>query len=200
MRHDFVQTINGMLGSLDIDDLDRRMVQLAQQGLAMLKTAGVTFGGTALQFELDMSYQGQTHTVDVPVPLELRGDTTKVSEAAVRAAFETRYLAVYGRLLDNIPIRVLNLRVSTLGKRPKFDLTLLAPTAGVDLAQARRGMRQVWFDGAFHETEVYERLPLSVGEIVPGPALLEQPDATVFIEPDLTGCVDQFGNLVISRK
>ena len=60
MRHDFVQTINGMLGSLDIDDLDRRMVQLAQQGLAMLKTAGVTFGGTALQFELDMSYQGQT--------------------------------------------------------------------------------------------------------------------------------------------
>lgn len=200
MRHDFVQTINGMLGSLDIDELDRRMVQLAQQGLAMLKTAGVTFGGTALQFELDMSYQGQTHTVDVPVPLELRGDTTKVSEAAVRAAFETRYLAVYGRLLNNIPIRVLNLRVSTLGKRPKFDLTLLAPAAGVDLAQARRGTRQVWFDGAFHETGVYERLPLSVGEIVPGPALLEQPDATVFIEPDLTGCVDQFGNLVISRK
>ena len=166
----------------------------------MLKTAGVTFGGTALQFELDMSYQGQTHTVDVPVPLEFRGDTTEVSEASVRAAFETRYLAVYGRLLDNIPIRVLNLRVSTLGKRPKFDLTLLAPAAGVDLAQARRGTRQVWFAGAFHETEVYERLPLSVGEIVPCPALLEQPDATIFIEPDLTGGGDQFGNLVISRK
>ena len=42
MRHDFVQTINGMLGSLDIDDLARRMLQLARQGLARLKTAGDT--------------------------------------------------------------------------------------------------------------------------------------------------------------
>jgi N-methylhydantoinase A len=35
---------------------------------------------------------------------------------------------------------------------------------------------------------------------VPGPALLEQPDATIFIEPDLEALVDNFGNLVISRK
>jgi N-methylhydantoinase A len=166
----------------------------------LLQTAGVAFDGTAVQFELDMSYQGQTHTVDVVVPLDLNGETTGVTEALVRAAFETRYLAVYGRLLDNIAIRVLNLRVSALGKRPKFDLTLLAPAAGVDLAQARRGTRQVWFDGGFHETGVYERLPLSVGQVVPGPALLEQPDATIFIEPDLTGRVDHFGNLVLARK
>jgi len=35
---------------------------------------------------------------------------------------------------------------------------------------------------------------------VPGPALLEQPDTTIFIDPDLEGRVDQFGNLIISRK
>ena len=200
MRHDFVQTINGVLGGLEMEDLDRRMVQLAQQGLGLLQTAGVAFGGTEVQFELDMSYQGQTHTVDVVVPLDLNGETTGVTEALVRASFETRYLVVYGRLLDNIAIRILNLRVSALGKRPKFDLTLLAPAAGVDLAQARRGTRQVWFDGGFHETGVYERLPLSVGQVVPGPALLEQPDATIFIEPDLTGRVDHFGNLILARK
>jgi len=30
--------------------------------------------------------------------------------------------------------------------------------------------------------------------------LLEQPDTTIFIDPDLEGAVDKFGNLVISRK
>ena len=39
-----------------------------------------------------------------------------------------------------------------------------------------------------------------VGARVEGPALLEQPDTTIFIEPDLAGQVDGFGNLVIARK
>jgi N-methylhydantoinase A len=36
--------------------------------------------------------------------------------------------------------------------------------------------------------------------VIPGPAILEQPDATTFIEPDLQAEVDRFGNLVVSRK
>jgi N-methylhydantoinase A len=41
---------------------------------------------------------------------------------------------------------------------------------------------------------------MSVGVTVPGPAILEQPDTTIFIEPDLKGDVDRFGNLLITRK
>jgi len=114
----------------------------------MVQASGVSFVGTARQVALAMSYQWQTHTVAVAVPLDSKGDTTVVTDASFRAGFDTRYLAFYGRFLNNIPIRVLNLRVSALGKRPKFDLTLLAPAAGVSLAQARRGTRQVCFGGA----------------------------------------------------
>jgi N-methylhydantoinase A len=62
------------------------------------------------------------------------------------------------------------------------------------------GTRQVWFDGAFHDTPVYQRLPLPVGTRISGPAILEQPDSTVCVEPDLNGEVDRFGNLIITRK
>ncbi len=199
MRHDFVQTVNGVLEGLDMGDLGARMDALAQQGLDLLAKAGVAFGGTEVRFEMDMSYLGQTHTVDVPLPLAA-GDVTGLSRDMIRAAFETRYRAVYGNVLKGVAMRVLNCRVSAIGKRPKFDLTLLAPADGVTLDDARTGTRDVWIDGALHETAIYDRLPLSVGVEIPGPAILEQPDTTIFIEPDLTGRVDRFGNLVITRK
>jgi N-methylhydantoinase A len=36
--------------------------------------------------------------------------------------------------------------------------------------------------------------------IVPGPAILEQPDSTIFIEPGLKGTVDRYGNLIITKN
>ena len=147
-----------------------------------------------------MSYLGQTHTVDVPLLLEFDGKSTEISVIGIRDAFENRYRQVYGRPLEGIPIRVLNLRVSTLGHRPKFDLALLAPADGVSLGQVHVDTRPVWFNDTWHETPIYDRLPMSVGVTVPGPAILEQPDTTIFIEPDLKGDVDRFGNLLITRK
>jgi N-methylhydantoinase A len=200
MRHDFVQTLNGILGKLDISGLDAQLSGLAAQGLELLEQAGVAFESTDVQFELDMSYLGQTHTVDVTLPLDYNDNQTRISEEIILRAFEARYRKIFGKPLTNIPIRILNLRVSAIGRRPKFDLTLLAPADGVMLEDARTGTRQVWFDNTYHETNIYQRLPLSVGVKIPGPAILEQPDATICIEPDLEGKVDRFGNLIISRK
>lgn len=200
MRHDFVQTVNGILDTLDMARLDAQLSGLAAQGLELLNNAGVVFAGTEVRFELDMSYLGQTHTVDVVLPLRFDGTGTGVNQDVIHGAFEARYRDVYGRQLSGIAIRVLNLRVTVIGQRPKFDLTLLAPADGVSLENARTGTRAVWFDGALHDTGIYDRLPLSVGVQVPGPAILEQPDATICIEPDLTGEVDRFGNLIITRK
>lgn len=160
----------------------------------------MAFESTGVQFELDMSYPGQTHTVGIPLPVDLANGKTGVTTQTILDAFTARYREVYGRPLEGIAIRVLNLRVCAIGRRPKFDLTLLAPKDGVALADAKTGTRQVWFDGAFRKTGIYDRLPLSIGTRVPGPAILEQPDATICIEPDLQGKVDRFGNLVISRK
>ena len=44
------------------------------------------------------------------------------------------------------------------------------------------------------------RLDLPVGAVVPGPAILEQPDATVVVDPDLTARIDGFGNVIVERK
>ncbi|MGE4012175.1 MAG: hydantoinase/oxoprolinase family protein, partial [Alphaproteobacteria bacterium] len=196
MRHDYVTTINKPLDLLDVDVLSRSVADLAGQGRAMIEASGVKLEGIAPHIEFDMSYIGQTHTVSVPC--EWRS-TTNFTREAIRGAFEDAYRQAFGRLLENIPIRLLTLRVSVIGKRPKLDLGILRPHAE-SLDGARRGERQVWFDGKWHATSIFDRLAIPAGTVIPGPAILEQPDATTLIEPDLQGRVDKFGNVVLERK
>jgi N-methylhydantoinase A len=57
----------------------------------------------------------------------------------------------------------------------------------------------VWYAGAWHETRVWSRLDLPAGAIIDAPAVLEQPDATIFIDPGLRGRVDYLGNVIVER-
>jgi N-methylhydantoinase A len=64
------------------------------------------------------------------------------------------------------------------------------------MAGAARGTRLVWF-GGWRETSIYDRLSLPAGAEITGPAILEQPDATTVIDPELAANVDRFGNVIV---
>ena len=201
MRQDFVQTINALAAEVDTDRLAALIDGHRRQGFDLLDAAGIRFTGRDLTVELDMAYAGQTHTVAVPL-------TVKHDESGVRApthaeiadAFDAAYRATYGNLLPGGVRRLLNLRTATIGRRPKFDLTTLAPTGGASVEECHRAARPVHFAGAWHDTPIYDRLALPVGAVIDGPAILEQPDTTILIEPHLRGTVDRFGNVLIEAK
>ncbi|GIS90837.1 MAG: hypothetical protein CM1200mP20_08780 [Pseudomonadota bacterium] len=133
MRHDRVMTINQLLEELDTVDLRQRVKDSAGHGEDLLRKAGIRLDGVEVLCELDMNYVGQTHTITVPQHLPLPDDDDV--RAAIAAAFDRSYSATYGRLLEGIPLRVLNLRVAVVGRRPEFDLSVIAPAVG---ATARR--------------------------------------------------------------
>lgn len=195
MRHDRVQTVNRLLSELDAAELGRAILRDAEETRAVLGSAGVSFSAIDRLVELDMLYLGQTHTVGVP--LEIGEDD--LTADAIREAFEAAYRSAFGRLLDGIPMRVMNYRIAVIGRRPQLDMALFAPQGGKPAAECRTGTRRVYAEGAWHEAGIYERLSLAVGARVAGPALLEQADTTIFVDPGLVAEVDGFGNLVISR-
>ncbi len=197
MRHDFVHTINRPVDALDVQALDAEMAETAERGLALLRRSGAELERLEIAFELDMSYIGQTHTVPVPLPARLAGGATDVSAGMIRTAFDTAYRKTYGRLLEGIGVRLLSLRIAVIGIRPKFDLALLGPAPDATLEAARRGSRRVWWEGGWHETAVYDRIALPVGATVEGPAILEQDDATAFIDPGLAAAIDRLGNVIV---
>ncbi|MEM9341820.1 MAG: hydantoinase/oxoprolinase family protein [Pseudomonadota bacterium] len=197
MRQDFVQTINASTGALDTDALADIMQGHVDEGMALLDAAQSRFDARDTVFEFDMAYVGQTHTVAVPIPVEVvHGNVQAPTIAGIEAAFDAAYTATYGRLLEGGVRRVMNLRTAVIGRRPKFDLTALAPKGG-RLTDAKTGTRRVHFGGAWHETAILDRLALPVGAEVQGPAILVQPDTTVLVDPGLTARVDTFGNTII---
>ena len=201
MRHDFVHTINRPLDELDVAALDAEMAETAERGLALLRRSGAGLERLETAFELDMSYIGQTHTVPVPLPARLTGGATDVSLAMIRTAFETAYRKTYGRLLEGIGVRLLVAQDGGDRGAPQVRPRRARPAARRRAGGAAlRGSRRVWWEGAWHETAVYDRLALPVGATVEGPAILEQDDATAFIDPGLVGTVDRLGNVVVRAE
>jgi N-methylhydantoinase A len=200
LRHDQVQTVNLMLDGLDVAALDARMVEAGREAHGVVAAAGLTVERIEVAYEIDMHYLGQTHTVAVPLLVTLDGATTGVTHDAIRAAFDKAYAASFSRLLPGIPVRIVSLRTVATGRRPAFDLSVFAPPADASRDKAFRGMRHVFIDGGWRETTIWSRLDLPAGLVVQGPAILEQPDATVYVDPGLQARGDALGNLIVERK
>ncbi|CAG9264688.1 hydantoinase/oxoprolinase family protein [Paraburkholderia caribensis] len=192
MRHDAVQTLNKGLAELDVDDLRARVAGMADTCQQRLDSAGVAFEAVREDVELDMLYVGQSHTVRVEV------QRNALDRATIGAAFEAAYRTSFGRALDGIPVRIMNLRYARIGVRPKFDLAVLAPKATT--MPASPGTQAVFHDGQWWDAVRYARLDLPVGATVEGPAILEQADTTIWLEPGFSGRVDPLGNLLITRR
>lgn len=199
LRHDRVQTVNLDVDGIDVRGLATRMRTAGEDARAVVEAAGIAVDRIDVQFELDMHYHGQTHTVAVPLPVTLESLALDLDETTIKIAFDRKYESVFGRLLPGIPTRIVSLRTAAIGRRPAFDLGVFAPPPDASLTKADRGTRNVWFAGAWHEAKVWSRLDLPAGAIVEAPAVLEQPDATVFIEPGLRGRVDRLGNVIVER-
>lgn len=190
MRHDAVHTLNRALSDIDWVDVRRRLDDLATLCQQRLDSAGVRIDEVHEVIEFDMLYAGQTHTVPVPIGRDaLHAD-------GLNAAFEACYRQAFGRVLEGIPVRVLNLRYARIGRRPKFDLAVLAPS------ENRRceplGIQRVYHQGRWWDARRYARLDLPIDATIAGPAIFEQSDATIWLEPGFSARVDAWGNLIIT--
>lgn len=199
IRHDQVQTLNYPLDDLDVAALDRRMIEAGVAARGVVEQTGVSVTDIQVIYELDMHYLGQTHTVGVPLPVSFAESGTGVSRDVIRSAFEKAYSASFSRLLGAIPVRVVSLRTAAIGKRPPFDVSVFAPTPSNSLEKASRGTRPVWFGDGWRDAAIWARRELPAGAVITAPAILEQPDATIVIEPGMRGRVDQLGNVILER-
>ncbi len=192
LRHDRVLTLNLPLESLSVDDLRATIASERQQALAVVLEAGIDPSLCDTAIEFDMQFIGQTHTIAAPFG---GGELTR---EAIRAAFDAAYTASFSRLLP-APVKLVNLRVAATGRRPRFDFSIFTPPRDATLETARRPAREVWFDGGARETAIWSRPALPAGAVVEGPAILEQPDATIVIDPGFKAGVDGWGNVIIER-
>ena len=93
---------------------------------------------------------------------------------------------------------LVNLRTAVIGRRAPVDLAAFAPAIDGSGAPQPNGARPVRFTGGWFDTRIFDRASLRRGATLAGPAIVEQPDTTVVIDPGATAVVDGLGDLVIS--
>ena len=192
-RHDFVQTVNVPVATVDPKDVRAILREQRERGIALLREEGFREEPTAILHEANMAYEGQIHTVRVTLP------SADITRQDLGQSFEERYRGEYGYLLEGYPLVLLNLRTTVVGSRPEPEWGIGSSRArGAE--DARKGSRKSYFEGGFQDCPVYQRERLSPGAVLTGPAIVEQGDATAVIEPGLEARVDALGNLLLRRR
>jgi N-methylhydantoinase A len=192
VRHDFVQSIGQRLADAATAQMDGRLAEQAAAGRRLLKEDGVPLAEIVVHHEVDLLFRGQSHVFRVPVI------APGFDPGAVLADFVERYKARFDIELPEMTAMLVNLRTTVIGRRNPVDLAIFAPTINDSSSPKPNGARQVRFNGGWFDTAIFDRASLGRGATLAGPAIVEQPDTTVVIDPGATAIVDGFGNLVIS--
>jgi len=192
LRHDYVNTVNKPLPSLD-DSLVKAVLEAQiAEGRATLEREGVAIEGVKLLHFADMQFQGQSHILTVALP------DSNVSRGQLQERFDAAYWERFGVELPEIRAVLVNLHTAVIGLRSRFDLAVLGRSERArTLAEAKNAERQVWFDGGFRATPVYQREKLPAEARFEGPAIIEQLDCTTVIEPGNRVQLDALGNLIV---
>ncbi|MCZ8147611.1 MAG: hydantoinase/oxoprolinase family protein [Roseomonas sp.] len=174
------------LATLDLDALRAMLAEMEAEGRALVAQAGADAAETRIR--VAMRYAGQGYQVEAEV--------TALDRDTIRAAFEAEYLRLYGRTEPGLPVECVGWRVTVSGPTPRLDLAAGAAPQGV----AAKGRRRAWFGGAFVQAAVLDRAALKPGDVVTGPALIEERESTLVLPPGASARCDAALNLVVEAS
>jgi N-methylhydantoinase A len=199
VRNDYVQTMVTRAADLRPDAVAAVFTALEEQAAQALDGEGFGRDEQRMQRTADLRYVGQAFEVRVPVA---EGTLDAAALAAVAAEFHAAHAQLYGYDFADDPrqaVEWVNLRVSGIGPIRRPDLVELpAADGGVD--RSVTGRRQVFFDDDWVDTPVHWRPHLGAGDVVPGPAIIEEFGSTVPVHPGFAATVDRFGNLLLTKE
>lgn len=192
LQYDFSRSYTASLERLDIAQVRTLMQEMEGNGRARLQAQGLEDAAIEVRYSADMRYLDQVYEVNVPVP-DLHQEPAILLQAWGEN-FHQRYQELFSYHHSDQEIRLVTLRVTVLGHRPKIALPEKAATG--NLEQALQGHRRI-FLGSWYEVPVYTAEALAPGMTLEGPALLESPFTTVLVEPGDHVSVDRFGGIAL---
>jgi N-methylhydantoinase A len=198
VRNDYVQTVVSKHLDLDLDRVTSVYADLVSQAQTALDSEGFARDQQRMQRTADLRYVGQAFEFRVPVA---DGELDRAAAEEVAQAFHAAHRQLYGYDFADDPrqaVEWVNLRVSGIGPIRRPDVVELpARDGGTD--RAVTGTRRVFFD-SWVDTPIYNRPDLAPGDVVSGPAIIEEFGSTVPVHPGFAATVDTYGNLLLTKE
>ena len=178
--------MEGIVGDLE---------SLRRQVVGHLGGHGVPEERVGVSYRLDLRFEGQEHTVGVPIDEDRLPDAPALL-GAVRGRFVALHRQLFGHGDPDGPVEVVTARCRGVGavERPRW------PAWSVREPGEPRASRPVHLHGAgATDAAVFERQDLALGQVVDGPAIVEEWSSTILVPPGWMAATDRMGNLVMER-
>jgi N-methylhydantoinase A len=194
--HDFSRTAIADIETLSAGDIAGVFREIELEAQAALERECVPATGRMLVRSVDMRYEGQEHTLSVPL---VTGRLNDLRLSDLRAQFDHEHEVAYGYSMPD-PVEITAYRVRAVGTLDKPRLAT-AVSADADASKlAVSGSRRAYHreSGGEMEWTLYDRQKLRAGNRLRGPAIIEETAATTLVGPNQELTVDRFGNLLIT--
>jgi N-methylhydantoinase A len=200
VRADYVRTSVARHAELDHEAIEAIFAALSAQASAALSAQGFGASAQRLVRTADLRYYGQAYEVRVPVDAGVPFGLPAAATAA--DAFHHAHRDLYGYDFRDDPrqqVEWVNLRVTGVGPLQRPRLATVRAGDG-NPARALTGQRGVVYSRgeAAIPAAVYWRPLLAAGDVVGGPAVIEEYGATIPLHPGYRAVVDEFGSLRVS--
>ena len=177
------RTLTGVLTEFSEEAVTQSLQALANSGTQELIAEGVDAADIETDFSLDLRYQGQSYTLNLP------WQGLGVTAAAFHAVHEQRY----GHRLA-VAVELVNLRCRLQSSPPQMQLPAVANSVTVAIEPLLASLA-----GVREPVPVWSRNDLYDGQTFAGPALVTETVATTWLPAGWQCRVDPLGNLLLER-
>jgi N-methylhydantoinase A len=189
---EYTQTLVGLLSDMGVATLRAEADKLAAIATGDLVGGGFAVGERAVERALALRYFGQEYSLEIPFE---DGDDVP----ALRRRFDDHYERRYGHAMTD-PVQVVHVRVRGIGRNPRPRLHTVP---GRDHGGPEpRAVRPAFCFArrAMTDFAVYRRDDLRDGDVVDGPAIVEEATTTIVAHSDQAVRVDGYGHLFITER
>lgn len=160
---------------------------------------GVTKDGLEFRWSVDMRYKRQNHELTIPWRVRASADVnTKAIDALVTRFFELHEVT-FGHADHTEPVSLVTQRLTVTGSRAPKP-TLRTPDAGGHADRSTTSRLYLGGGIGWTACQVVDRNRIKPGEVVRGPALILQFDATTVVLPDYNALRTDLGNLILFKN
>lgn len=194
IKNDYVRTVWQRQDAFDPHGLEQVFGDLEQQAQVWLSAEGIPPEAQNIERFADLRYANQGYELTVAFP---SGVVTANSIVQTIATFHQQHQRLYTYASPELPVEIVNLRVSARGPARAFTLQPVSPASPTrPLAFTTRA---VYFPtaGGFVDCPVYDCAALTPETTLQGPAILTQELSTIVIQPQHQARLDLYGNIII---
>ncbi|GLZ03598.1 methylhydantoinase [Actinomadura sp. NBRC 104412] len=198
VKNDYVRTRVMRDTELDLAAMAEIFKDLEAEAAAALDREGFPASAHRYVRSVDLRYYGQAFEVRVPAPA---GPVSEEFRSDVLRGFHDAHQSLYGYSYrddpDRHPVEWVNFRVSGIGPiaRPR-----LQERPRGDGGPSLTGTRPVHFGEGWTDTPVHDRARLGPGDVVEGPAVIQEFGSTLPLHPGFRAETDPYGNLVVTAR